>query len=138
MEMNRQNDQSVLDVRTPLEYNKGHIPGACNLPLFNDEERAEVGTLFKEKGQQPAILKGLEIVGPKMKDLAEQARLKAVNNTVIVHCWRGGMRSSSVAWLLDLYGLNVFVLSGGYKFFRRSLLSALELNRNYILLGGRT
>lgn len=134
----QQEDAVVVDVRTPLEYSKGYIPGAINLPLFSDEERVIVGTVYKEKGQQPAILKGLELVGPRLKGLTEQAAGLAQNNTLILHCWRGGLRSSSVAWLLNLYGLNVMTLRGGYKFFRRAVLSAPDLQRNYLILGGRT
>lgn len=132
-------EHPILDVRTPAEFEKGNIPGAHNLPLFTNEERAIVGTIYKQQGRQPAILKGLELVGPKMKELIESTHaISAVNRTILVHCWRGGMRSSSVAWLLELYGYKVYTLKGGYKFFRRYVLASFDEKRNYIILGGRT
>ena len=128
----------VLDVRTPAEFQKGHIPGAINLPLFSNEERAVIGTLYKREGKQPAILKGLELVGPKMKDLVKEA--KKINNQGIflMHCWRGGMRSGSVAWLLELCGLKVYTLKGGYKLFRRKIHSTFEKKYPLTVLAGRT
>lgn len=132
-------EHPILDVRTPAEFEKGNIPGAHNLPLFTNEERAIVGTIYKQQGRQPAILKGLELVGPKMKELIESTRaISAVNRTILMHCWRGGMRSGSVAWLLELYGYKVYTLKGGYKFFRRYVLASFDEKRNYIILGGRT
>src|SRR5688572_30649633 len=108
-------NHAILDVRTPAEFEKGHIPGAINLPLFTNEERVIVGTLYKKEGRQPAILKGLELVGPKLRSLVEEAQKHTTNNCILTHCWRGGMRSGSVAWLLETYGIKVYTLKGGYK-----------------------
>ena len=134
----------VMDVRTPAEFRRGHIPRAYNVPLFDDEERAIVGTIYKQKGRQPAIIKGLEVVGPKMSNIVVEAE-RIVNEgnekkstTILVHCWRGGMRSGSVSWLLEMYGYKVYTLKGGYKFFRRSVLASFNQPRNYLILGGRT
>jgi tRNA 2-selenouridine synthase len=129
---------AVIDVRTPAEFEKGHIPGAANIPLFTNEERVIVGTLYKKEGRQPAILKGLELVGPKLALIAAEGQKLAKENTVLVHCWRGGMRSGSVAWLLNTYGLNVYTLKGGYKFFRRSILSSFEKEYKVHIIGGKT
>lgn len=129
---------SIIDVRTPKEFEQGHIPGAINIPLFSNEERVIVGTLYKQQGKQPAILKGLEFVGPKMADIVAKAQLIAKGNNIYIHCWRGGMRSGSVAWLLELYGLKVFVLKGGYKAFRNFTLSSFDKAYNLRVLGGRT
>ena len=104
----------VLDVRSPGEYVQGHIPGALSLPLFNDEERAKVGTLYKQQGKILSVQKGLEFVGPKLKGFTKFA-LKLNSPEILVHCWRGGMRSSSMAWLLETVGLKVYLLEGGYK-----------------------
>ena len=82
----------VLDVRSPGEYVQGHIPGALSLPLFNDEERAKVGTLYKQQGKILSVQKGLEFVGPKLKGFTKFA-LKLNSPEILVHCWRGGMRS---------------------------------------------
>lgn len=128
----------IIDVRTPKEFAQGHIPGAVNIPLFSDEERAVVGTLYKQQGKEQAILKGLEFVGPKMKDIVVQAKSVAKENNVHVHCWRGGMRSGSVAWLLEMYGMKVFILKGGYKSFRREALAAFGKSYNFKILGGNT
>ena len=113
-------DGLLLDVRAPSEFEHGHIPGAVNLPLFDDDQRAEVGTIFKNSGKDDAVLRGLSIVGPKMADLAKTARAMAVGkkDQVFVHCWRGGMRSRSMRWLLETAGLQPKILAGGYKAFR--------------------
>jgi tRNA 2-selenouridine synthase len=129
---------AILDVRTPAEFEKGHIPGAVNLPLFTNEERVIVGTLYKQQGRQPAILKGLELVGPKLRSIVEEAQKHTKDNCILTHCWRGGMRSGSVAWLLETYGIKVYTLKGGYKFFRRKMLSTFEKEYNLFIIGGRT
>ncbi len=132
------NTNSIIDVRTPKEFEQGHIPGAVNIPLFSNEERVIVGTLYKQQGKQPAILKGLEFVGPKMTDIIIKAQAITKDNTIYVHCWRGGMRSGSVAWLLELYGIKVFTLKGGYKAFRRYVLDSFAKQYNILILGGKT
>lgn len=128
----------VLDVRTPAEYADGHIPGALNMPLFSNEERALIGTLYKKEGQQKAILQGLDLVGPRMRTLITGAEKIAPKKEALIHCWRGGMRSGSVSWLLSLYGFKVGVLKGGYKAFRNWVLSSFQLERTIIILGGST
>mmetsp|Transcript_5854 Transcript_5854/g.11259 ORF Transcript_5854/g.11259 Transcript_5854/m.11259 type:complete len:595 (+) Transcript_5854:81-1865(+) len=111
----------AFDVRSPSEFALGHIPGALNLPLFGDEERAVVGTTYKKKGRFAAILTGLGFVGPKFVSLIQ--RLEELNivpgDRVLVYCWRGGMRSGSVGWLLSLCGFQVHTLEGGYRSYRR-------------------
>ncbi len=132
------NDTCLVDVRTPKEYAQGHIPGAVNIALFTNEERAIVGTLYKKEGRQAAILKGLEFVGPRMAEIVNRVKQIAKNNIVCVHCWRGGMRSGSVAWLLEMYGFKVYVLKGGYKVFRREVLSGFKLQTQALILSGKT
>ncbi|RYY50046.1 MAG: tRNA 2-selenouridine(34) synthase MnmH [Chitinophagaceae bacterium] len=137
----------VFDVRSPGEYSHAHIPGSVNLPLFTDEERKKVGTLYKQEGKQRAIKEGLDYFGPKMREMVEEveALIKRSNEYatsgekhLVVHCWRGGMRSAAVAWLLDMYGFNVHVLSGGYKAFRNRVLSLFKKDYNCTILGGFT
>lgn len=133
----------VLDVRSPGEYLHAHIPGAYSLPLFSDEERARVGTLYKQQGRERAIREGLDFFGPKMRTMVETVDKlpgirKQEKNTVVIHCWRGGMRSAGVAWLLDLYGFEVYTLVGGYKAYRRWVLNAFENKYNFHILGGYT
>ncbi|MCE2758697.1 MAG: hypothetical protein LW706_12245 [Chitinophagaceae bacterium] len=101
----------VIDVRSEAEFGHAHIPGAWNLPLFNNEERKIVGTIYKQRSREEAIKKGLEFFGPKMKEMVDFVeeglhKTNPSNKTLLVHCWRGGMRSAGVAWLLDLYGFS--------------------------------
>lgn len=118
-------DGALLDVRSPGEFAKGHIPGAVSFPLFSNEERAEIGTLYKKQGQQDAFERGLELVGPKMAGFVRRARALSGETPsrpsapLRIHCWRGGMRSGSMAWLLRTAGFAVQVLEGGYKGFRQ-------------------
>lgn len=133
----------IIDVRSEGEYNHAHIPGAFNLPLFNNDERKVVGTIYKQQSREQAIKKGLEFFGPKMKEMvlfAERINKKfnADNKTFIVHCWRGGMRSAAVAWLLDVYGFKVYTIIGGYKTFRNWILSQFEKDWKINIIGGYT
>ncbi len=134
-------DQSriLLDVRSPGEFAQGQLPGAHSLPLFSDEERAEVGTLYKQVSPDEALLRGLDIAGGKMRRLVESAREMAPGGKVAVHCWRGGQRSASVGWLLERGGLDVVQLTGGYKAFRQYVRTYLSEDRHdYLVLSGPT
>lgn len=128
----------LIDVRSPSEFARGHIPGAANVPLFDDEQRANVGTLYKQQGRQEAVLQGLEFAGPKMRWLAEEVRRIAGNHRVLLHCWRGGMRSASMAWLVKTVGIPVQVLRGGYREFRRRAQVEFDRPRSMIILSGMT
>ncbi len=129
----------VLDVRSPGEFAQGHIPGALSFPLFSDEERAQVGTFYKQKGKEIALELGLEIVGPKMADFVKKARLLAPERRLAVHCWRGGQRSQSMAWLFRQAGFDVVTLDGGYKNYRRHVLDGFETQTFDIkVIGGKT
>ncbi len=127
----------ILDVRSPSEFMAGHIPGAVNLPLFSDEERAEVGTLYKQKGREAAIKRGLDLVGPKMSAFITQAE-NLTSKDLHIHCWRGGMRSQSMAWLLETYGFEVSVLDGGYKAYRKGIHEFFSQDLNLKVLSGLT
>lgn len=129
---------SVIDVRSPREFEIGHIPGAYNIPIFTNEERAIVGTTYKKEGKDPAVLKGLEIVGKKLRAFADTARKLSVNNKLLVHCWRGGMRSASMAWLFETVGIETYILEGGYKAFRNFGKTQLSKPNKLIILGGLT
>lgn len=137
----------VLDVRSPGEYQHAHIPAALSFPLFTNEERAVVGTLYKQRSREEAIKEGLDYFGPRMRPMVEHAEAilagrttkgRPPGKTLLVHCWRGGMRSGAVAWLLDLYGFDVYVLAGGYKSFRRWVLAQFEKEYPFKMLGGYT
>ena len=151
----------VLDVRSPSEYTHAHIPHAQNLPLFNDDERKIVGTAYKQQSKQIAIKLGLDFFGLKMRGMVEEvealiknyelqiagsAKLKDKKNLdskittqpILLHCWRGGMRSAGVAWLLDLYGFKIYTLVGGYKAYRNWVLQQFEKPYHFKIIGGYT
>lgn len=128
----------IIDVRSPSEHNHGHIPLSVNIPLFDDEERAVIGTSYKTKGKKEAIFEGLEIVGPKIASFVRRAGELAVDNQVLVHCWRGGMRSGSFSWLINTAGIKSYTLKGGYKSYRKFALDFFSNLNNLILLGGET
>jgi len=111
----------AVDVRSPSEFALGHIPGAVNVPLFTDEGRAAVGTTYARKGRQAAIRLGLEAIGPRLAELVREAEEAGAtpDQPVLLYCWRGGMRSGSVGWLLTLCGFKVHLLQGGYRSYRR-------------------
>jgi tRNA 2-selenouridine synthase len=128
----------VLDVRSPAEYESGHIPGSLNLPLFTNEERAIVGTLYKQQGPNPAMIHGLEIVGPKMADFVRVAQKMAPHGELLVYCWRGGKRSGSMAWLFENAGMTVNTLRGGYKAYRNHVLNGFNKPFKFKVVGGET
>jgi tRNA 2-selenouridine synthase len=149
----------VVDVRSPGEYTHAHIPGAISLPLFTDEERKVVGTAYKQQSKQDAIKIGLDYFGVKMRSMVEEAEgiisnmqlainkkqkankkedILPVANCLLLHCWRGGMRSAGVAWLLDLYGFKVYTLIGGYKAYRKWVQAQFEKEYPFKIIGGYT
>jgi tRNA 2-selenouridine synthase len=128
----------ILDVRSPEEYLQGHIPGAKSMPLLSDEERKKVGICYKQNGREKAVELGFEIVGPKCADLITQAKGLAPDKIIRLYCWRGGMRSESMAWLLERAGFNVILLTGGYKAFRRWGRSLFQIPQNMMILAGMT
>ncbi len=129
----------LFDVRTPKEFAEGHIVSAINLPLFTDEERAIIGTTYKRRGKQAAVLQGLGFSGPRMETLVRQALRHVQGEAAYIYCWRGGMRSSSVGWLLAQAGMETNVITGGYKAIRKSMHRYIESNDwKFVLLGGRT
>jgi len=128
----------VCDVRSPSEFNAGHIPGAINIPLFNDKERKSVGIIYKNEGRIPAILEGLKQSASSMSQKLSQALGVAKNGKLLVHCWRGGMRSEAMAWLFSLGDVETEVLEGGYKSYRNYILENLCEKRKMIVLGGLT
>ena len=132
----------LLDVRSPAEFAQGHIPGATNLPLFSNEERAAVGTAYKQQGRQEAVALGLERVGPRLAELGISLRRAMAGRepgaVLRLHCWRGGMRSGSVAWLAGVFDLPVLLLEGGYKRYRRWALELFEQSWPLRVLAGRT
>lgn len=128
----------VIDVRSPSEFSSGHIPGAVNIPIFDDNERAIVGTKYKKEGRIPAIIEGLKLTGPSMSEKLKHALKVSKEGKLLVHCWRGGMRSEAMAWLFSQGDLYTEVLEGGYKAYRNHILDSLSEKRKMIVLGGMT
>ena len=128
----------LLDVRSPKEYLQGHMPRAIGLPLLNDDERHEVGLTYKNKGRDEAVSLGYRLVGHKFIEYIEAARALAVDGKVCLYCWRGGIRSNTMAWLLSSAGMEVYLLEGGYKEYRRWCLSQFEHRWPLMVLSGKT
>jgi len=145
----------LLDVRSPGEFAHAHMPNAFSLPLFTDEERKVVGTAYKQQSREKAIKIGLDYFGVKMRSIVEEVeklvsnfklltvgdnhhQARANQHCILVHCWRGGMRSAGVAWLLDLYGFKVYTLSGGYKVYREWVRMQFDKPYQIKVIGGYT
>src|SRR3989339_332743 len=125
-----------VDVRSPKEFAEDHIPRAVNIPLFSNEERAIVGTLYKQVGKDIAIEKGLEIVSSKLPEMINE--YKKLKGKIIIYCWRGGMRSGSITGLLKSMKYDVEQLENGYKDYRRFVREELEkikLPKAYVIYG---
>ncbi len=132
-------DLPIIDVRSPGEFAKGHMPGANSIPLFSNEERAKVGTAYTRQSKEIAMNIGLKFVRPKLQSFIDESRAIATNGSVIVHCWRGGMRSASFAQHLIDHGFSeVYLIEGGYKVFRNHVLSFFEQPFKLNVLGGFT
>jgi tRNA 2-selenouridine synthase len=128
----------VFDARSPKEFGAGHIPGAYNLPLLNDEERHEIGTTYKQTGRDAAVRRGYELVGHKFAAYIDEAKSYAPHGKVYIYCWRGGIRSNTMAWLLSSAGMDVTLLEGGYKEFRGWCLAHFEQVWPLLILSGKT
>lgn len=136
-------DSIVLDARSENEFEKGHIPGAINLPLLNNEHRHLVGTEYKRNGRENAVLLGFELAGPTFGNLIRKTadflkEKKSFKKKVLIYCWRGGMRSSILCWILELAGYHVIRLEGGYKAYRKYINSLFEIPFKILIIGGKT
>ncbi len=127
-----------IDVRSPSEFAKGHVPNALNIPLFSNEERSEVGTTYKKLSREEAIKIGLRRVGPKLEQFVETAENLVPQKKMILYCWRGGMRSSAMAWLFSMAGFDIILVKGGYKAIRTCVLEYFLQPFQFILLSGYT
>jgi len=131
----------LIDVRTPLEFEEDHIPGAYNVPLLTNEERVEVGIIYKQIGSIEARRKGLELTCSRFNGMVDQILSLSVGRPIVVYCWRGGLRSLSVVMLLDMCGTPALQLSGGYKNFRNHVIDYFERSdflSPFIVLHGMT
>lgn len=114
----------VVDVRSESEYENGHIRSAVNIPLLNNPERTIVGTTYKQMGQQEAIKIGFKLVGPRLSNIIEDAG--KIGDEFIVHCWRGGMRSSNFCQFMNMARVKTHQLKGGYKAYRQHALESFK------------
>jgi tRNA 2-selenouridine synthase len=129
----------IIDVRSPGEFAKGHILGAHNIELFTDEERAVVGTAYKKESKEKAIAIGYEYATPKLNDFVSKSLEIAPKKEVVLHCWRGGMRSNAFADHLIAHGFEkVYVIENGYKAFRTYVLEFFGKPFELKILGGYT
>ena len=130
---------TIIDVRTPDEFQKGHIPGAFNIPLFSNEERAIVGTKYKQESRDTALQEALDFVAVKTDFyLDELHKIVSTKQEILIHCWRGGLRSAGMAKLFQADGYKVHILNGGYKSYRNYIHQSFEKNAKLIILGGMT
>ncbi len=116
----------VVDVRTPLEYAEDHLPGAINVPLLSNEERVEIGTLYKQTGPKEARIRGLELTAGRFPQIVHEIGEAAAGRSILVYCWRGGLRSKTVTSILELTGYDAVQLQGGYKSFRNQVVARFE------------
>jgi tRNA 2-selenouridine synthase len=133
----------IIDVRSPIEYSQGHLPGAINIPLFTDSEREAIGKSYKKESRLKAIFNGLKVTLPKIKRLLEiiieeTRKNDKGNKSLRIYCWRGGMRSNTFAWLARTIGIKTYLLKGGYKNYRRWVLNQFETDLPIRLVGGKT
>jgi len=131
-------DLPVVDVRSEGEYNTGHIPGAINLPILNNSERKSVGTDYKQKGQQEAIMTGFRLIGPRLQQILEEAERVSAGKELLVHCWRGGMRSNYFCQLVTMARVKANPLEGGYKTYRQKAVESFKLPLKLRVIGGST
>lgn len=136
------NQTPLLDVRAPIEFEKGAFPGSQNIPLLNDEERRQVGVTYKQQGKHAAIELGHELVCGETKEQRITAWLEFLRHhpEAVLYCFRGGLRSNIASQWIRESGIEVSVVEGGYKALRRYLLTQFE-NQNpsrFRLLSGMT
>jgi len=128
----------LVDVRSPGEFAEGHIRGAHNIPLLNDDERVAVGTTYKQQGQQMAIKEGFRLVGPRLLNIIEETERIAQGKEILVHCWRGGMRSNNFSQFVGMAHVKTQTIIGGYKAYRQIALESFKKPLQIILLTGCT
>ena len=134
------NSPAFIDVRSPGEFSKDHIPGSVNMPILGDEEREEIGKIYRLLGRDEAITRGGEMVGSKLGKIIDGFR-KLKDRDLIINCYRGGMGSKSLVALLLSLDFNVYKLKDGYRGYRRYVLSRIsdiELEPPVFVLQGLT
>ncbi|MEA2095936.1 MAG: tRNA 2-selenouridine(34) synthase MnmH [Candidatus Cloacimonadota bacterium] len=131
-------DLPIIDVRTPAEFSDGHITGAINIPLFSNEERAVVGTKYKQESRDTAIAKALEFIAEKADQYLDELQRLVPSKKICIYCWRGGFRSEGMGHLFQTVGKEVYRLQGGYKAYRNFVIDSFKLKYKLIVIGGMT
>jgi len=129
---------SVVDVRSENEFAEGHVRGAINIPILKNDERVAVGTDYKQKGQLEAIKTGFRLVGPRFLEIINRAEHVASGKALLVHCWRGGMRSSNFCQIIGMANVKSFQLQGGYKRYREKALESYRNPLQLAIIAGHT
>ncbi|MCX8085029.1 MAG: tRNA 2-selenouridine(34) synthase MnmH [Calditerrivibrio sp.] len=133
LENKKYSDMGIIDVRSEGEYDLDHVPNAVNIPLLDNEERALIGTIYKQQGPKEARLKGVEVVSPKLVSFIDGIKnITEKYKETIIYCWRGGLRSEAAVTFSRLAGLTVSRLEGGYKSYRNRVVSFFkEFDQKY-------
>ncbi|WP_457601327.1 tRNA 2-selenouridine(34) synthase MnmH [Hydrogenivirga sp.] len=138
----RLEDVVLVDIRSPQEFEEFHIPGAINLPLFENEEKRLIGHVYRNRGVDVALELGQELAQRKLGEFYERFReLKQRHRNVVVYCWRGGMRSQGMCQAMAELGLDLLRLRGGYRAYRQFILQDMEKllsETEFIVLTGKT
>ncbi len=119
-------DIVFIDTRSEGEFDESTIPGAIHVPIFHDDERAHIGTVYKQEGSEVARDLGLSIISPKLPDIVKRIQEVSSKKMPVIFCWRGGMRSKSVATVLDLMGVPCLRLIAGYRGYRQYVTERLK------------
>lgn len=128
----------LLDARSEKEFEQGHVKGAINLPLLNNEHRHLVGTAYKKQGREAAVQLGFELAGPLFSTFIVKAKELTKEKSVLLYCWRGGMRSGIMGWILSMAGFKVTLLKGGYKTYRKKVLEVVAEEFPFVIVAGKT
>ncbi|MFS0837526.1 tRNA 2-selenouridine(34) synthase MnmH [Paenibacillus sp. 1P03SA] len=139
LELQEQRGIQLIDVRSEGEFEEFTIPGSSNIPVFDNEERKEVGTIYKQVSVQAAKEKGLEIFSAKLPSFIKQ--FEEIPGQKAVFCWRGGMRSKTAATVTSLMGIQMYRLSGGIRSYRKwthEKLETFEFKPACVVIGGPT
>lgn len=137
----RREDLAPIDVRSPAEYEHACIPGAVNIPLFDNAQHRELGLLYHAAGEAAARRAALAMAAPRLPELVERVAEASAGKTPLVYCWRGGLRSLGLCQVLNLAGVPARRLKGGYRAFRRYVhhrLKNYRLKARVIVLHGKT
>ena len=148
LERFRNTEGLLIDVRSPDEYYKGHMPNSINIPIFSNEERSIIGKKYKQSGRQIAVREGFRIIENKLDKLIQdifeeknnfynKKNLKG-SKIIRIYCARGGMRSRSICWLLEKFRLESLILNRGYKAYRNGALNSFKEKYKIIVIGGKT